>query len=173
MVRGSWVRYVRRFNPTPLGTTTDLQEFLFGSERSPLVSAVPVLTDLQQDECFYCSKRMKGEAVHVDHFIPWSRYPVDLGHNFVLAHARPCNLKKSDRLPAINHLNAWVQRNERYGKELAVALEARGMVQDLATSNQVARWAYSTLESANGLTWQRGDELTRLDPAWRTLLDKQ
>jgi len=26
----------------------------------------------------------RGEPV-VDHFVPWARYPLDLGHNFVLA----------------------------------------------------------------------------------------
>jgi hypothetical protein len=35
----------------------------------------------------------------VDHFIPWSRYPADLGHNFVLAHDR-CINAKSDYLAA-------------------------------------------------------------------------
>jgi 5-methylcytosine-specific restriction endonuclease McrA len=40
---------------------------------------------------------LRGEIAHIDHFIPWSRFPVDLGNNFVLALAT-CNGKKSDRL---------------------------------------------------------------------------
>ena len=36
---------------------------------------------------------------HVDHFIPWSRYPRDLVQNFVLAH-NACNLDKGDMLGA-------------------------------------------------------------------------
>ena len=35
----------------------------------------------------------------MDHFIPWWRYPADLGHNFALAHAE-CSRKKSDHLAA-------------------------------------------------------------------------
>jgi hypothetical protein len=34
LVKGAWARYVRRFNTTLLGTTSDLHEFLFGSERA-------------------------------------------------------------------------------------------------------------------------------------------
>jgi hypothetical protein len=33
LVRESWARYIRRFNHSVLGTTTDLHEFLFGTER--------------------------------------------------------------------------------------------------------------------------------------------
>ena len=42
---------------------------------------------------------------HVDHFIPWSRYPRDLAQNFVLAHGA-CNLDKGDMLSAPAQL--WV-----------------------------------------------------------------
>ena len=113
---------------------------------------------------------MKGELVHVDHFIPWSRYPVDLGHNCVLAHARPCNAKKSDRIPAVEHLDSWVKRNGELGKTLAAEFDRHQIIHDLPTSFKVAKWAYSQIESSGGLTWQRGDELIRLDPAWRRLL---
>ena len=34
-------------------------------------------------------------TAHIDHFIPWPRYPIDLGHNFVLAHAG-CSSAKAD-----------------------------------------------------------------------------
>jgi hypothetical protein len=36
LVRGAWIRYVRRHNHDVLGSTGDLTEFLFGSERSEL-----------------------------------------------------------------------------------------------------------------------------------------
>jgi hypothetical protein len=137
MVRGAWGRYVRRFNPTTLGTTTDLQEFLFGSERTPLKDLVPILTDIQKDNCFYCGSRMKGESVHFDHFIPWSRYPIDLGHNFVLAHARPCNAKKSDSIAAVEHLDSWVKRNVELGKTLAAEFDRLQIIHDLPTSFKV------------------------------------
>jgi hypothetical protein len=143
-----------------------LQEFLFGSERESLKVFVPILTEIQKDECFYCGGRMNGEPIHVDHFIPWSRYPVDLGHNFVLAHARPCNATKSDRLASFEHLSAWVTRNGNNQKALATEFDARGITHDLPTSFQIARWAYGQIESSNGLTWLKGDELVHLRPGW-------
>jgi hypothetical protein len=42
-VKGAWSRYVRRFNLELLAESADLQEFLFGSERSSLTVLVPVL----------------------------------------------------------------------------------------------------------------------------------
>jgi hypothetical protein len=38
LVKGAWSRYVRRFNLELLGESADLQEFLFGSERSSLAA---------------------------------------------------------------------------------------------------------------------------------------
>ena len=60
---------------------------------------------------------------HVDHFIPWSRYPRDLAQNFVLAHSA-CNLDKGDMLSAPAHLAHWV-----------------------------ARWAYSQAEATSAQLW--------------------
>jgi hypothetical protein len=54
-----------------------------------------------------CCRRPLKEAGHVDHFIPWPRYAVDLGHNFVLAHASR-NERKFDRLPLmLVRLGSW------------------------------------------------------------------
>jgi hypothetical protein len=53
LVRGAWLRYVRQQNSDVLGETTDLNEFLFGSERASLVAVRPVLVDLH-GSCFYC-----------------------------------------------------------------------------------------------------------------------
>ncbi len=49
-------------------------------------------------------------ATNVDHFVPWARYPVDLGHNFVLAHST-CNSSKSDHVASAEYLEKWVDRN--------------------------------------------------------------
>jgi hypothetical protein len=56
LVRGAWLRYVRRQNLDILGETTDLNQFLFGSERASLAVFRPVLIDIQHGLCFYCSK---------------------------------------------------------------------------------------------------------------------
>jgi len=169
LVQGAWVRYVRQQNLTLIGETADLQEFLFGSERNNLATVRPVLLDLQHGRCFYCNRGVVGETAHVDHFVAWVRYPVDLAHNFVLADSR-CNGKKRDRLPACEHLAAWTERNAQYGAQLCDALSQRGIVGELATSNRVAQWAYAQTEAAHGLTWLRADEMVPLAAAWRNLL---
>jgi 5-methylcytosine-specific restriction endonuclease McrA len=47
--------------------------------------------------------RSTGLRPHVDHFIPWSRYPNDAIENLVVAHER-CNGRKSDFLAASDHV---------------------------------------------------------------------
>lgn len=65
--------------------------------------------DVQHGTCLYCQKPLPKQ-VQVDHFIPWSRYPADLGHNFVLAHNN-CNNAKSDTWqPRANFLKWLGQR---------------------------------------------------------------
>ena len=94
-VRGAWVSQIQAIghNRQILGDVAGLPEFLFGSERRTLERYKVVLRDFQAARCFYCGKNAK--AGDLDHFIPWSRYPIDLGHNFVFAHAR-CNGDKRD-----------------------------------------------------------------------------
>jgi hypothetical protein len=169
LVRGAWVRFVRQQNMDILGDTADLDEFLFGSERSSLAAVRPVLMELQRGACFYCGAALKALNTEVDHFIAWARYPVDLGHNFVLSD-RACNSKKRDRLPAINHLVAWTERNAQFGDQIRSELDERGIVTELEASNQVAHWAYAQAEAANALTWVRGDEMVTLGADWRELL---
>jgi hypothetical protein len=85
LVRGAWGRLIREQNLEVLGETADLTEFLFGSDRILAVGR-PVLLDI-----------LTPAATHVDHFIARARYPVDSGHNFVLADSR-CSGQKRDRL---------------------------------------------------------------------------
>ena len=89
MARAAWADFVRklRANRQLLGQATDLHSFLFGTERTDLKDFRPLLRDLQEGVCFYCAKSL-GRDSAVDHLVPWSRYPVDLAHNFVLADAR-------------------------------------------------------------------------------------
>jgi len=169
LVRGAWVRYIRHYNKEALGTTADLSEFLFGSERSSLATVQPILQDLQHGQCFYCHRSIRRDAAHVDHFIPWSRYPIDLGHNFVLSHGS-CNSSKSDHLAAVDHLAAWAERNSQHGEELVRELNSREVVHDLEASKQIAHWAYTQVETSGGLTWIRGKELVPLRPTWATVL---
>lgn len=170
LVRGAWVRYVRRFNEVELGEVNDLHEFLFGSERRSLQAVVPVLRDVQGGECFYCGKALGAQTTHVDHFIPWSRYPVDLGHNFVLAHDRPCNSAKSDRLASGEHLRRWTERNLTHADALRQEFDRRAVIHDLPTSIAIARWAYRQLSGTHGTVWLAGDRLVPLDAGWERWL---
>jgi hypothetical protein len=169
LVRGAWLQYVRQQNLDVIGETADLDEFLFGSERNNLALVRPVLMDLQRGRCFYCNNVLAPGTGHVDHFIAWARYPLDLGHNFVLADNR-CNNKKRDRLPACEHLAAWTERNAKYGVQIADEIQRRGVVAELVASQRVAHWAYSQTEAANGLTCVRADEMVPLAAEWRGLL---
>ena len=83
---------------------------------------------------------------------PWSRYPAELGHNFVLAHAT-CNHAKSDYMAAEEHLAAWSERNESNREELHARLREAELPCDLSASVQVAEWAYEQTEKANGQVW--------------------
>jgi hypothetical protein len=165
LVRGAWVRYIRRYNHDALGTTADLSEFLFGSERSDLSAVREILEDVQSGRCFYCEKAMR-KAGHVDHFIPWSKYPLDLGHNFVVAH-QTCNSAKADHLAAADYLAAWADRNQQNREHLANEFSERGVLHDLPTSARIADWAYQTTFEADGLTWAKREDMIALPADWQ------
>lgn len=171
LVRGAWVRFIRSMkqNQDVLGTTVDLYEFLFGSDRGNLSDMVPILTDVQHGSCFYCHASLSGRSIHVDHFVPWSRYSLDLGHNFVLAHDR-CNSAKADHVAAARHLDAWVERNDQHGKELVDTFRDRGVLHDLQTTLRITDWTYSQVAMASGLTWEQGRTMVPLSGNWERTL---
>lgn len=172
LVRESWARYIRRFNHSILGTTTDLHEFLFGTDRVSLSDYIPILWDLQKGSCFYCGQVLRQSSTDVDHFIPWAIYPFDLGHNFVLAHERPCNSKKADMLAASDHLNKWAERNVVLRDELSLRFDSAHVVHNLHVSTRIAQWAYQQTFATKGLTWKAGNELVHLPVDWRVSLNK-
>jgi 5-methylcytosine-specific restriction endonuclease McrA len=166
LIRGAWLRYVRRYNAMALGEANELSAFLFGIERASLQVFRPLLEILQEGKCFYCGRGL-GLVIDVDHFIPWARYGVDLGHNF-LAHAS-CNRSKSDYLAAEPHLGAWLNRNDRFKGELAGWFDEQGIVHDLDASVSVARWAYGQLSHVDGRVWVAGRRLEPLSSDWETM----
>jgi hypothetical protein len=172
LIRESWARYIRRFNHSILGTTTDLHEFLFGTDRVSLSDYVSILWDLQKGSCFYCGQVLRQSSTDVDHFIPWAIYPFDLGHNFVLAHERPCNSKKADMLAASDHLNKWAERNVVLRDELSLRFDSAHVVHNLHVSTRIAQWAYQQTFAIKGLTWKAGNELVHLPVDWRVSLNK-
>jgi len=168
LVQSAWVRFVRRFNSELLGETQELGEFLFGAPRAAMSALREPLREVQQDLCFYCAKRL-GDRCHVDHFIPWSRYPLDLGHNFVLAHDR-CNGDKADHLAAVQHLSRWATRNREQGYHLGLVFEEAGFMHDLSVSTRITRWAYAQVGQRGGRVWHRGSVLEPLGSNWESFL---
>jgi 5-methylcytosine-specific restriction endonuclease McrA len=164
LIEGAWVRFVQKVNAGRLGGVTDLGSFLFGEERASLDAYRPILMDVQKGVCLYCGGKLSRQT-EVDHFIPWSRYPVDLGHNFVLAHIA-CNNAKADYLAAEKHLAAWAERNRLHQEELQDRLQAAALPCDFSASVQIARWVYQQTEKANGQVWVMEKVLQHLSPAW-------
>jgi 5-methylcytosine-specific restriction endonuclease McrA len=169
ILQGAWARFIRnlRGNHPVLGEGQDLAEFLFGSVRTSLDHYRPILKEIQSGLCFYCQKALPGN-VEVDHFIPWSRYPLDLGHNFVLAHKK-CNSDKRDFLAAEPHLDRWLRRNDDQGKVLTAYYQEKSLSHNLEGSLQITRWAYEQASCAGANVWLRGDEVHPLGNAWKKL----
>lgn len=167
LVRGGWLAQIRRIqsNTPLLGERGDIVEFLFGSERRGLQGYRSVLREHQAANCFYCGREVKhgGEA---DHFIPWVRYPVDLGHNFVFAHAQ-CNNSKRDLLAAPEYLNKWREQNLELGVELSEQFDQQGLMHDLERSRQITWWAYEQGQRSNAHVWAGRNQISRLNESWR------
>ena len=150
LIRERWLSFVRANNADVLTERQELSGFLFGVDRRSLAPFREALSAIGEARCFYCDATQ--ETLAVDHFIPWSTYSADFGHNFVLA-CTPCNSSKSDHLPSTSHLRGWVARNERSGEALAQACEARGLAQDLSSSYSIAGWAYRRHIKLGGELW--------------------
>lgn len=169
MLQSAWAEEIRKLdkNQPILGQKKDLTEFLFGSERSSLSTYQPILMATQQGKCFYCQRTMRTN-IAVDHFVPWSRYPIDLGHNFVLAHSS-CNSSKADHLAAYPHLHRWIERNSLHGESMTKQFAASGLPHDIKTSQQIANWAYNQTTMSGGLTWFSKDSFRKLPTNWPDL----
>ena len=164
LIEGAWVRFVQKVNGNKLSNVADLGTFLFGQERACLDDYRPILLDVQKGACLYCQKPLSKQS-QVDHFVPWSRYPAELGHNFILAHDK-CNNAKADHLAAENHLAVWIERNREHQTQLRERLIAAALPCDLTATVQIAKWVYRQIEKANGQVWVEEKVLRRLGPEW-------
>ncbi|HEU4922005.1 MAG TPA: HNH endonuclease [Burkholderiales bacterium] len=168
LVQLAWLRMVQQLpvNQELIGQGGDVAEFLFGADRSGLKRVGEMLVEVQRGICFYCHRKL-SRASHVDHFIPWVRYPRDLGHNFVLAHDS-CNSRKGDLLAGVEHLDRWLERNENRRSELDKIFSEAHLLFDAETSTHVAAWSYEQVHRAGGLVWLGGDRFEHLRGDWRT-----
>lgn len=169
LARSEWTNMVRRLNPDTLGDAVELGEFLFGRDRASLAGYGAALTEVCSLRCFYCGGAIVRGELHVDHFIPWSRYPTDFGHNFVLVDAT-CNGQKSDYLAAEEHLARWLARNREIGSDLSECFEAHGLRHDLGATNAIARWAYERAITSRDSLWIKGRRTEPASSNLRTLM---
>jgi hypothetical protein len=167
-IRGAWATRIQTFGPNHaiLGEAADLPQFLFGSDRNSVEKYKKILRDYQQSRCFYCGRIARSGDL--DHFVPWVRYPIDLGHNFVFAHA-VCNRKKRDFLAHEEHLSRWKKNNLESGDDLAAEFDREGLAHDCQRSEHVARWAYEQGEAAGAHVWVNDDVFEQLGPSWRNI----
>ena len=93
----------------------------------------------------------------MDHFIPWSLYPADTGHNFVLADEK-CNSQKSNYLASQQFLHQWQERNHLHDQSIIREISQLGFLTDLQRSHRVADWAYKQAIENEYLVWLGGKE---------------
>ena len=152
-----WIDYIRKnsSNAPILNQLPNLEQFMFEPNRNQLNAVANVLVDLQDCKCFYCNKPMRKGNYVVDHFIPWSMYPSDTGHNFVLADSS-CNSKKSNLLASDEFLHKWQERNEEQDLLIVDRISVLGFLTDKERSYKVADWAYAQAIENNYSIWSIG-----------------
>ena len=105
----------------------------------------------------------------VDHFVPFSLYPRDLMHNFVLAHPA-CNRSKSDTLAALPHLERWREFIDHHDDDLREIGHVVGRPADLSGSLAVARWGYGNGLNGGAQAWLRSKEYRPVTSEYLALL---
>lgn len=152
LARSRWTDYIKKNakNLPILGEKDDLDSFLFETSRKTLALVCKELKALYGCKCFYCNKTTT--ELEVDHFIPFSLYPRDLMHNFVLA-CPSCNRSKSDSLAAKAHLDKWNQSATKNSEEIMKIGERSGVSSNLETSIAIAKWGYGIAKQDQNSLW--------------------
>ena len=162
LARSHWVEHIKRNrrNTGILGQADDLEDFLFSASRQSLIAMGQGLRKLDGGKCFYCAQALT--EVDVDHFVPFSQYPRDLAHNFVLAHPR-CNRSKSDTLAAGPHLERWLERIGRHADAIGEIGMTAGMLADAQVSRKIAAWGYTSAIARGGSAWHEPGSYEAID----------
>lgn len=143
-----WAAKVARMNHL---NESELEEFLFGRERTSLEPVRSALRELQDGRCFYCDRPMAGPG-DVDHFIPWTRYPDNGLDNLVVADPQ-CNNRKRDFLAAADHVERWSERVKTHDAGLSRLAHERNWFRDANRTNSIATSIYSLLP-LNARLWK-------------------
>lgn len=96
LIERLWASRVIVYNRLPEGR---LDEFLFRRARLDAVRVRLSLFELQDGRCFYTDRPLRPSEADVDHFVPWSRSPLNAIENLVVADRR-INKDKRDQLLA-------------------------------------------------------------------------
>ncbi|WP_104490833.1 HNH endonuclease [Acinetobacter indicus] len=155
-----WIDFVRlnKQNLVVLDGLPDLDKFMFAPNRNQLRQVAEFLIELQECQCFYCGRSLKKTRYAVDHFIPWSLYPADTGHNFVLADEK-CNSLKSNYLASHSFLGQWQERNYKHDQTIVREISQLGFLTDIQRSHHVAEWAYKQAIENEYLMWAGGKDI--------------
>jgi 5-methylcytosine-specific restriction endonuclease McrA len=158
LVHRAWSAMVAQLNGLH---ESRLEAFLFGVNRSALAAIRQPLLEIQRGTCFYCG-RLVRRCGHVDHFIPWSRYPDNGIHNLVVADER-CNRWKRDFLAARQHVLKWRRRNTEYESALLEVAGESKWVSHPDDTLGVARGIYLRLPTRARL-WSQDQEFCLVGP---------
>lgn len=166
--RAEWMAHIKgnQRNHSILGDSDDLEDFLFSTSRQSLAAIGAGLRKLEGNHCFYC-----GGKVHdadVDHFVPFSLYPRDLAHNFVLAHPA-CNRSKSDALAAKPHLERWLERLDRHGSDFIQVGRDAGLPAENDVTMHVVKWAYEGAVASAARAWVAPRKFETIDTSYLRL----
>ena len=166
LARSHWVDHIKgnQRNHLILGEADDLEDFLFSTSRQTLTAMANGLRKLDGPSCFYCGGNLTTSDV--DHFVPFSQYPRDLAHNFVLAHPT-CNRSKSATLAARPHLERWLERLARRSDAIAEIGQVAGLVVDANVSLQIATWGYTSAIASCGSAWLSPAKYEPVDASYR------
>ncbi|MGE3511720.1 MAG: HNH endonuclease domain-containing protein [Vicinamibacterales bacterium] len=162
LIQRRWASMVAQLNRLE---ESQLEMFLFGTDRSRTAKIRTGLWEIQERRCFYCDAAIADPGRgQVDHFVPWSRFPDDALDNFVVADRR-CNGLKSSSLAAAEHLARWTRRfvegSSEYG-QLAHLAKRAAWERQAHRSLNVARAIYLRLPNDARL-WLRGKEFVSPD----------
>jgi 5-methylcytosine-specific restriction endonuclease McrA len=165
LARSHWVGHIKGTprNHIILGEADDLENFLFAASRQSLLMMAAGLRKVDGPNCFYYTGALTVNDV--DHFVPFSQYPRDLAHNFVLAHAS-CNRSKSATLAARPHLERWLERLARRSDAIAEIGQVAGLVVDAKVSLQIASWGYMSAIASGGSAWLSPAKYERVDASY-------
>lgn len=140
-----------------------LEAFLFGADRVQTAKLRGGLWEIQGKCCFYCGGRLADPVKgHVDHFIPWARYPDNGIENLVVADDS-CNGAKGSSLAASEHVTRWAARLSStvgVSAQLAVLASRIGWDRHAERTVNVARGIYLGLPRSAKLWLRRKEFVT-------------